>query len=446
MESFNEFKLLWYEQTKNIKIKKEAKGCVFVIVYPDKLKWDFSVEKQTHTICVQTSGGSTGAGTGHNQILCYKSELYETLKKCIFTHVMIVSIGMVFDMVNHPTSITSFLEFVKVKDFCKAHIIAHPNKPAFLHHQHIELNLEMWREYGCPDLFKGKWEHYIRPAENFHDDYTPPWISITDLKLPQIKNFSREDRRGKAFSYYRTDIQNDNWDIISYKENGWRDKVNMSDNYFKMLFTRVKEKYYVHNTENIGKLPEDNFNVIITPTAGYSGEYFVENLNFDGEIIFYDYCKENIEIKNMIVDMNMSIDEIRTYSRTNLSPISADSFMFNDGNIPHVKDVRKRISKFGDNEELKKLQEKMIDNCNVNYFLMDIINDENDKKIINKIKGKRVFFDVSNIFGYHVSHMCYTFKELVDRFEYFIDMLETHAEYYHLKGTRPAKDKYVKIK
>jgi len=144
--------------------------------------------------------------------------------------------------------------------------------------------------------------------------------------------------------------------------------------------------------------------------------------------------------------MNMSIDEIRTYSRTNLSPISADSFMFNDGNIPHVKDVRKRISKFGDNEELKKLQEKMIDNCNVNYFLMDIINDENDKKLINKIKGKRVFFDTSNIFGYHVSHMCYTFKELVDRFEYFIDMLETHAEYYHLKGTRPAKDKYVKIK
>ena len=112
MKNFDQFRALWYEKTRHIKIKKETKNYVFVVVYPDKLEWDFSVEKQTQTTCVQTSGGSTGAGTGHNQILCYQSELYSTLRNCTFTHAMIVSVGMVFDMVIHPTSITSFLEFV----------------------------------------------------------------------------------------------------------------------------------------------------------------------------------------------------------------------------------------------------------------------------------------------------------------------------------------------
>ena len=444
MKNFDQFRALWYEKTRHIKIKKETKDYVFVVVYPDKLEWDFSVEKQTQTTCVQTSGGSTGAGTGHNQILCYQSELYSTLRNCTFTHAMIVSVGMVFDMVIHPTSITSFLEFVKDNYFCKAHIIAHRNKPAFLHHQHIELNLDMWKEYGSINLFKEKWDNYVRSEENFHDDYTPPWIFVPDL--PEIKNFSARDRRDKSFSYYRTELQNKNWRVISSGEEDWRDKVDLSDNYFKTLFTRVQEKYYVHNTENIGKLPDNSFDLIVTPTAGYSGEYFANHLDFDGEVIFYDYCKENLEIKKMIVDMNMSIDEIRTYAKTNSSPIPMKNFMYNDGNIPHVQSLRNRVSKFGDENNLRKLQEKMTDNFTVTYLLMNIISDKNNKELINKIKDRKVFFDISNIFGYHMSHLRYTFDELNNRFETLCDILETHTKYFYLKGTRPSKDKYVETR
>ena len=36
----------------------------------------------------------------------------------------------------------------------------------------------------------------------------------------------------------------------------------------------------------------------------------------DGEIIFYDYCQENINIKRNIVEMNMSIEEIKFFSKT----------------------------------------------------------------------------------------------------------------------------------
>ena len=45
MKNFDQFRALWYEKTRHIKIKKETKNYVFVVVYPDKLEWDFSVDK-----------------------------------------------------------------------------------------------------------------------------------------------------------------------------------------------------------------------------------------------------------------------------------------------------------------------------------------------------------------------------------------------------------------
>jgi len=85
----------------------------------------------------------------------------------------------------------------------------------------------------------------------------------------------------------------------------------------------------------------------------------------------------------------------------------------------------------------------MNDNYNVDYLLMDIIQADYEK-LIQRIKNKKVFFDISNIYGYHVSHACYTLDELIDSFNKLIDTLETHTEYYYLKGSNPLK-KGVKI-
>ncbi len=52
--------------------------------------------------------------------------------------------------------------------------------------------------------------------------------------------------------------------------------------------------------------------------------------------------------------------------------------------------------------------------------------------------------DVSNIYGYHTSHMCYDFPYLLKSFDKLIDTLEKHTEQQDLRGTRPTKDKYVK--
>ena len=52
---FEEFVSLWKSETKDIKIKNP--DLLFLVVYPDKLEWDFGIEKQTQTTTFMISGG-----------------------------------------------------------------------------------------------------------------------------------------------------------------------------------------------------------------------------------------------------------------------------------------------------------------------------------------------------------------------------------------------------
>ena len=79
-----------------------------------------------------------------------------------------------------------------------------------------------------------------------------------------------------------------------------------------------------------------------------------------------------------------------------------------------------------------------LENYNIEYWIMDIINPDYGK-IINKIKGKRVFFDLSNIFSYHTSHVCYTLTELVESLDRLIETLSNNTEYFFIRGKKPTK-------
>ena len=441
MKNFEEVKNFWLDSTKGIKPNKKQEPVVFIVVYPKKMEWDFASEKQLQTTLLQTSGGITGAGTGHNQKICYLTELNDVLETCDkYTHAMIVSVGMVFDMVNYPTSIQRFYNWTRTDEFCKGHIIARPNEPAFLHHQHIELNLTKWRELDKPNI-RGKWNNFVRADDNFHDDYTPSWIDVDGL--PTITNFSNEERKRKAWSYghmpERREMQTKNWSIINSKIPDWQNDIDISDNYFKILLTRMRgEVFYAENTEAVGKLPKKKFDLILTPTAGYSGEYFAEHLDFDGDIIFYDYCSENVEIKQNIVEMNMSMDEIKLYARNLKHMIAFNQLV---GSVNRQNKLKERTNTYGTYEELRELQLKMYDNYNIEYKVWDIINWQSKDMswFVNKIKGKRVFMDISNIYGYHVSHACYSLPQLKESFKKMVDILKSNTEYYHLRGTDLSK-------
>jgi hypothetical protein len=421
MKEFDQFVSLWKEETESIKIKKDFKHMLFLVVCPDKLKWDFGIEKQIQTTTLMMSGGATGAGCGHDIRFCYRSEVHNLLLECNHTHAMIVSVGMVFDMVGfggrkRVTSITDFYNFVKSKEFCKTHIIANPNQQAYFHHQHMNLNLTIWKNVGAPDMSK-KYDVIERSSDNFHDDYTPSWINVKGL--PTIINFTNEERKRKSFSYYKNN-----------QSKFWRnlDNVDMQDYYFSRFMTRIRKQFYIENTEHLKNIPKEKFDLIITTTAGYRAAVLFDKLEFDGDVVLYDYCQENIDIKQMIIEMNMSLEEINLYSKT------VNHFMVSpDFTAKHS------IKSMGSFEDLRKLEEKMYNSCDIEYWLMNLISPNYDR-LLEKIQGKTVFFDATNIFSYHMSHAYYTLDELVSSYKKLHGVLKLSNKTY-FRGTKPTKQK-----
>ena len=469
MKNFNDFKNFWQRQTASIKPIKELKHLVFIVMYPDEVKWTPIVEKQVQTTVLQTSGGITGSGIGHVQKLCFKSEVDKVLNSCDeHTHAMILMSGMIFDMTAPVSPITRFYEFAESGDYCKGHIIDtartqisssawRPGTPigAYLHEQHVELNLKTWRELGRPSLWE-VWKKYKRSKSDVHGDYTPFWVK--PFNRPLIKNFTWPQRRAKAWSYYilprKKRHQRKLWMDIQGLPEGWADSINLDtrDNYTKILMKRMQPRFYSENTELIGKLPEQEFDLIFTPTAGYSGEIFADRLNFKGEVIFYDYCRENIEIKQNIVEMFMDPDQIEKYSEVSKHPIVFNRHGFLQNHYPDY-DMKKFKKEYGDRTALRLLQYKMYNKHKVDYWHMDLIKTLRSKNrskqygaLVEKIKGKNVFFDVSNIFSYHVSHAGYMLEELVNVLEEFEQLLATHTKSFYLKGTRPSKQEIVNWK
>ena len=134
--------------------------------------------------------------------------------------------------------------------------------------------------------------------------------------------------------------------------------------------------------------------------------------------------------------MSMDFEDLETYAR-----ISGHDIVFSSNipeNFANSNKLKKRVETYGSFEECRELQQKMLDNYDSDYWLIDIIEPDYEK-IIKKVKGKKVYFDLSNIFSYHVSHACYTLEELVDSLEYLTNVLSENTEYFFMKGKRPTK-------
>ena len=425
IKNFDEFVDLWKTGSKDIRIKYP--DLLFLVVYPDDLVWDFSVEKQTQTTALMVSGSTTGAGTGHDIQFCYQSQLIDVLKKCHQSHAMIVSVGMVFDMTPSMTSIDEFFHFTKSKLFCKAHIMAKPHEPAYLHHQHIDLNVDMWNNIGSPDIFSKRiWRNYDRADFNFHDDYTP--LHLTPAGLPQIDNFSETERSKKAYSYpYQRDY-NAVWKDL---DNVWK-YVDKDDFYFSRFMTRMDSTFYVFNSEPLTSIPDRKYDIFLAPTAGYLTEEFVNKYNFNGEVIFYDYTEKHIHYKRKIIEMNMSLEEMEYFSKISKTPIMVDYGARQQSSIQKEQ-----------HEEVVKFQLQMSENCDIDYWVMNLIEPDYNK-IYKKVKGKDVFFRASNIFGYHMSHAYYTLDRLCESYSNLMECLSA-ANFCWFTGTTPFKERMAKV-
>lgn len=432
-KNFDEFVNCWKTGIKNLPVKKSEAHLLFLVVYPDELVWDLNIEKQTQTTTLMVSGGSSGSGSGHDIQFCYQSQLRDVLKKCHHSHAMIVSVGMVFDMLHNITSIDEFKHFSKSDLFCKAHIMAKPHEPAYLHHQHIDLNVDMWNNIGSPDIFsKHLWRNYDRAKFNFHDDYTP--LHLTPEGLPQIDNFSATERSKKSFSYYRE--YNAVWKDL---DNVW-EHVDKNDFYFSRFMTRIGSTFYVFNSEPLSTIPDRKYDVFMAPTAGYLTEEYCDRYNFDGKVVFYDYTQENIDLKKKIIEMNMDLEDqgyLAKNSKTNILVDGPSRFIGCSEMLNRSENQKKKI------EELRKFQEQMYEDCDIDYWVMNLIEPDYDR-IYETVKGKDVFFRSSNIFSYHMSHAYYTIDELCKSYSSLMECLSA-ANFCWFTGTTPFKQRMEKL-
>ena len=85
------------------------------------------------------------------------------------------------------------------------------------------------------------------------------------------------------------------------------------------------------------------------------------------------------------------------------------------------------------------MQDEMFNNCNIEYWLLNLIQPDYNK-IIEKVKGKTVFFRASNIFSYHMSHAYFTINELFNSYFKLINALQ-HADNCWFTGAKPTKQR-----
>ena len=130
----------------------------------------------------------------------------------------------------------------------------------------------------------------------------------------------------------------------------------------------------------------------------------------------------------MIVEMNMSLEEIKLYLRT------VNHFI-----VTSDLEASQKAKSMGSSEDLRQLEETMYNTYNIEYWLMDLISPNYDR-ILEKIQGKTVFFDATNIFCYHMSHAYYTLDELVSSYKKLHDVLKLSDKTY-FRGNLPTKQR-----
>ncbi len=79
----------------------------------------------------------------------------------------------------------------------------------------------------------------------------------------------------------------------------------------------------------------------------------------------------------------------------------------------------------------------MCANYDIDFWLMNLIEPDYNR-LLKEVKGKKVFFNASNIFSYNKVILKYTLPEIYESFDKLFNILET-ADDYHFRGTVPLK-------
>ena len=164
--------------------KNHLKDYAFIILDNSRIPWSWYSEKMLHLLWWSVSGGVTGAACGHHVYFESDEDILGSLKRAYdnghkYAFVTLNGMILVTTLTDRKTLIYDFFDWCESgNEWLRGHIIAHPNKNGYIHGQVFQINLIKWAEnnfYNFLDL--GSPEEYSRSKENYHDDYTPYWLT-----------------------------------------------------------------------------------------------------------------------------------------------------------------------------------------------------------------------------------------------------------------------------
>jgi len=412
----------------NRPVKESLKHLAFIILENDKIPWTWYKEKMASYLYWNMQGGVTGAGSGHNIYFCKDLDTaLEQAKLNGHTHAMVCTIGMVLSGFGNQTTvktpIQNFYEFSESDEFMRAHIIAHPNKPATIHTQHLEINLAKWNGKSITKLGAD----YSRSDENIHDDYTPLWIETG--QHPTINNFNKEQRSQKWFTYPHRDYEHHENIVYNYIKNNKTVDILENHTSSKIIIdqlTRKRKRFYYENNEALPKDIEGKYDVIIAPTAGLIPEWLYKEYGHrDTEVIIFDYDQVFLDVKQRIIDLGFVGEDLLMYMDHLSTVYSKDEYIFSSSRTPN------QMHAFKSNKDITDNAINMIDNLASGKYEMKLVNmlvDDLDW-LPSRIAGKRTLCYVSNIFTYYATWLLFDAKHIISQYNNLNKQLSASSEY-----------------
>jgi hypothetical protein len=204
------------------------------------------------------------------------------------------------EFINGSAFFDAILELCKADFFIAGHILDRKDAYYELHHQCYMINLEIYKELGCPEVGQqvlGATHTQYKPdrsVANIHDDYTPVVVACGFTKKEYNHKCHGWNILSLAFDIdagvkvFNETIRNSKRHF--YPESPTDFYKNLSWAYHRLNYC---QDTFVHtsNTETV-HLPVKQYKQVVTPA---SGVWFTEYLAPNASVIMYDYNQASLD-------------------------------------------------------------------------------------------------------------------------------------------------------
>ena len=227
--------------------------------------------------------------------------LLEYASNLTYKYAVVFSTGTEF--INGNSFFNNLKDLIKQDFFIAGHILDRGDAYYELHHQCYVVNLEYYKKLDKPKIgkqnlgFKHKQWIPWRSGENWHDDYTPKWVSVGD----DSREYSHQCHGWNILSVgfeqdlpmlvFDESIRNNKKHF--YPESPTDFYKNLSWAYNRLHYCR-ENFIHTNNTEEI-IVPAKVYKQIVTPASGI---WFKNYSNEQTKIVMYDYNQSSLDYWN----------------------------------------------------------------------------------------------------------------------------------------------------